>query len=87
MTEGKTRRETFRDWAAEIMVMKRRLGMEHVGLGTDGGGGIPRFVSGYRDIRDLAHLAAAMQETGFKRSEIAAYMGGNTFRVLQACIG
>ncbi len=87
MTQGKTRRETFRDWAAEIMEMKRRIGMEHVGLGTDGGGGIPRFVKGYRDIRDLAHLAAAMQETGFTREEIAAYMGGNTCRVLKACIG
>ena len=87
MTRGKTKRETFRDWAAEIMEMKRRIGMEHVGLGTDGGGGIPRFVRGYRDIRDLSHLVAAMQEAGFARSEIAAYLGGNTFRVLQACIG
>ena len=86
-TQGKTRRETFRDWATEIMEMKKRLGMEHVGLGTDGGGGIPRFVEGYRDIRDLSQLVAAMQEAGFTREEIAAYMGGNTYRVLEACIG
>lgn len=84
---GKTKRETFRDWAREIKEMKQRIGMEHVGLGTDGGGGLPRFVRGYRDIRDLSHLAAAMQEAGFRRSEIAAYMGGNTYRVLEACIG
>jgi membrane dipeptidase len=87
MTQVRAKRETFRDWANEIKEMKRRIGMEHVGLGTDGGGGIPRFVSGYRDIRDLSRLAAAMQETGFTRSEIAAYMGGNTLRVLKACIG
>jgi len=87
MTLGKTRRETFRDWAAEIMEMKRRIGMEHVGLGTDGGGGIPRFIKGYRDIRDLSQLVKAMQEAGFTREEIAAYMGGNTYRVLKACIG
>jgi membrane dipeptidase len=86
-SRGKTKRETFRDWAAEIAEMKRRIGMEHVGLGTDGGGGLPRFIDGYRDIRDLAHLAAAMQEAGFTRTEIAAYMGGNTYRVLEACIG
>jgi microsomal dipeptidase-like Zn-dependent dipeptidase len=67
--------------------MKERIGMEHVGLGTDGGGGIPRFVEGYRDIRDLSQLVAAMQEAGFTREEIAAYMGGNTYRVLEACIG
>ncbi len=87
MTQGKTKRETFRDWAAEILEMKKRIGMEHVGLGTDGGGGIPRFIQGYRDIRDLSHLVAAMQEKGFTREEIAAYMGGNTCRVLEACIG
>jgi microsomal dipeptidase-like Zn-dependent dipeptidase len=87
LTRGKTKRETFRDWAAEIMEMKKRIGMEHVGLGTDGGGGIPQFVEGYRDIRDLSRLVRAMQEAGFTREEIAAYMGGNTFRVLEACIG
>ena len=87
MTRGKTKRETFRDWAVEIAEMKKRIGMEHVGLGTDGGGGIPRFVRGYRDIRDLSHLAAAMQEAGFTREEISAYMGGNTLRVLKASMG
>jgi microsomal dipeptidase-like Zn-dependent dipeptidase len=61
--------------------------MEHVGLGTDGGGGIPRFVQDYRDIRDLSQLVKAMQDAGFSREEISAYMGGNTYRVLKACIG
>jgi len=87
LTRGNTKRETFRDWAAEILEMKKRIGMEHVGLGTDGGGGIPRFIQGYRDIRDLSLLVKAMQDTGFSREEIAAYMGGNTYRVLKACIG
>jgi membrane dipeptidase len=87
MTRGKAKRETFRDWAREIMEMKKRIGMEHVGLGTDGGGGIPRFIKGYHDIRDLTQLVKAMQEAGFTREEIAAYMGGNTYRVLKACIG
>ena len=87
MTRGKTKRETFRDWAREIMEMKKRIGMEHVGLGTDGGGGIPRFIQGYRDIRDLSRLVKAMQDTGFSREEISAYLGGNTYRVLKACIG
>lgn len=87
MTREKTKRETFSDWAREIMEMKKRIGMEHVGLGTDGGGGIPRFIQGYRDIRDLSQLVKAMQEAGFTREEIAAYMGGNTYRVLKACMG
>lgn len=86
-SRGKAKRETFRDWAREIMEMKNRIGMEHVGLGTDGGGGLPRFIEGYRDIRDLSLLVKAMQEGGFTREEIAAYMGGNTYRVLKACMG
>ena len=86
-SRGKTKRETFRDWAREIKEMKQRIGMEHVGMGTDGGGGLPRFIDGYRDVRDLVHLVSAMQEAGFTRTEIAAYMGGNTYRVLEACIG
>ena len=84
---GATTRITFSDWAKEILEMKHRLGMEHVGLGTDGGGNLPSFIEGYRDIVDLSKLAKAMQEVGFSQDEIAAYMGGNFYRVLQSCIG
>ncbi len=52
-----------------------------------GGGGLPRFIEGYRDLRDLVYLMAAMQEVGLSREEIAAYMGGNFYRVLRQCIG
>ena len=80
-------RMTFLDWANEILRMKRQLGMEHVGLGTDGGGNLPKLIEGYRDVRDLVRLVAAMQEVGLSRDEIAAYMGGNFYRVLQSYIG
>ena len=84
---ARSKRETFRDWAREIGEMKKRIGMEHVGLGTDGGGGLPKFIDGWRDVRDLVHLVGAMQEEGFTRREISAYMGGNFRRVLQKSIG
>lgn len=84
---ARSKRETFRDWAREIKEMKQRLGMEHVGLGTDGGGGLPKFIDGWRDVRDLVHLVGAMQEEGFTRQEISAYTGGNFYRVLQKSIG
>jgi len=80
-------RLTYFDWAKEILEMKRRLGMDHVGLGTDGGGHLSRLIKGYRDVRDLVHLVNAMEEIGFSRDEIAAYMGGNFYRVLRNCIG
>jgi microsomal dipeptidase-like Zn-dependent dipeptidase len=78
---------TFLDWATEILEMKKRLGMEHVGLGTDGGGGLPKLIEGYRDIKDLVHLAAAMEEVGLSQEDIRAYMGGNFYRILRTCIG
>jgi membrane dipeptidase len=80
-------RRTFLDWAREILEMKKRLGMDHVGLGTDGGGSIPRFIAGYRDVRDLPRLAEAMREVGLSAEDIKAYMGGNVYRLLQRCIG
>ncbi len=85
-TRGKTIRATFSDWAKEILEMKNRLGIEHVGLGTDGGGDLPSLMDGYRDIGDLLKLVRAMQEVGFSHAEIAAYMGGNFHRVLRSCI-
>jgi microsomal dipeptidase-like Zn-dependent dipeptidase len=84
---GSTFRKTFLDWAKEILVMKSRLGIDHVGLGTDGGPISFNLIENYRDIRDLVHLVRAMQEVGFSHGEIAAYMGGNFYRVLQSCIG
>ncbi len=83
---GSTIRVTFLDWAKEILEMKKRLGMNHVGLGTDGGGNLPGLIEGYRDVRDLAKLKVAMQEVGFSPEEIGAYMGGNFYRVLKNCI-
>jgi microsomal dipeptidase-like Zn-dependent dipeptidase len=86
-TKGTTIRVTFSDWTKEILEMKKRLGMEHVGLGTDGGGGLPGFIEGYRDICDLIKLVKAMQEVDFSVDEVGAYMGGNFYRVLRTCIG
>ncbi len=86
MVEG-FKRDTFTDWAWEIFEMKKRLGIEHVALGTDGGGQLPRLISGYRDVRDLSKLAQAMREVGLSPDDIQAYMGGNLLRVLKAHTG
>ncbi len=80
-------RTSFLDWANETLEIARHIGIEHVGLGTDGGGGLPDLIVGYESILDLPKLVEAMEEVGFKRSEIAAYMGGNIFRIIKQCIG
>ncbi len=82
-------RETFLDWAREIKAMKERFGIEHVGLGTDTGGYFKgtRLIEGYRNLLDLTKLADAMIEVGLTRTDIAAFLCGNLFRVLRECIG
>ncbi len=83
--EGK--RETFHDWALELLEMRRRLGAAHVGIGTDGGGSLPARIRGYRDVRDLVTLARSMREVGFTPEDLAAVFGGNVRRVFQHAAG
>lgn len=80
-------RKTLEDWAREILLMKGRIGIDHVGLGTDGGGNLPDLIRGYRDVRDLVHLVHAMQETGLGSEDIQKFMGGNFYRVIEECLG
>jgi microsomal dipeptidase-like Zn-dependent dipeptidase len=86
-TRPNAKRETFRDWALELLEMKRRLGVAHVGIGTDGGGSLPALIQGYRDVRDLAILARAMREVGFSAEEVTAVFGGNFRRVFEQAVG
>jgi membrane dipeptidase len=86
-TYGQWRRETLADWAREIVQMKSRLGIDHVALGTDGGGMVPRRIDSYRDYRDLHKLAAAMEAAGLSADDIHAYMRGNVMRVFKSCCG
>jgi len=57
------------------------------GIGTDGGGGLPSLIQGYRDVRDLAILARASREVGSLPTEIAAIFGGNLRRVFEQAVG
>lgn len=81
-----THRSTLKDWAEEIVQMKARLGIEHCGLGTDGGGGLPHLVSGWESIASLPQLINSIREAGLSEEEIAAYVGGNLIRLLTRCL-
>lgn len=81
-----SRRTTLRHWAEEIVLMKARFGIEHCGLGTDGGGGLPRVVDGWESIASLPALIAAMREAGLRQEDIAAFVGGNFLRILAKCL-
>ena len=75
-------RDGIDGWADEIEYLISELGYDHVGLGTDGGGGLPYLVDGYTNIRDLYALADELVARGLSPGEIHAYMGGNMVRVL-----
>jgi len=78
-------RQTFEDWAQEIKEFKNYFGIQYIGLGTDGGGGLPDYIEGWNDITDLNLLKEAMLAEGFEKREIAAFMGDNLLRVLHRC--
>ena len=69
-------------WAAEIDYLIQSLGVDHVGLGTDGGGVLPFRLVGYKNIKDLNGLAENMAAQGLSYAEIHAYMGDNIARIL-----
>ena len=79
-------RTTLADWAGEIKEIKSRLGPDHVGLGTDGGGRLPNTVAGYSHIGDLPGLIRALKEVGMIPAEIQACLGGNFERVARAVL-
>jgi microsomal dipeptidase-like Zn-dependent dipeptidase len=81
-----SQRTTIKHWADEIVLMKSRLGIEHCGLGTDGGGGLPRFVDGWKSIASLPDLFREMREAGLTQEDIAAYAGENFLRLLGKCL-
>lgn len=77
-------RTTLAAWAAETVQIKQHLGMEHVGLGTDGGGNLDRTVQGWSSIVDWPALAQALAQAGLSNADIQAYFYGNLERVLLA---
>ena len=81
-------RTTFSDWAREIQEIAGAIGIEHVGLGTDGGGigNLAPVINGYQSILDLPKLVEAMDGVGLKRRDIALYMGKNFRRVMKKCV-
>lgn len=78
-------RLTFAGWVEEINVFKTYFGIRHIGLGTDGGSGLPDMIQGWEDISDVGLLTGAMRAGGLGALEISAFMGLNFLRVFTRC--
>ena len=78
---GKADQVTVADFVDHIDYAVQRIGIGHVGIGSDfdGGGGF----SGWRDAGESANLTVEMVRRGYSQVEIAALWGDNFLRVLR----
>jgi membrane dipeptidase len=70
-------------YADQIVAMTKRLGADHVGVGTDMFG-LPRSV--IPSYAEYAQLPDVLAKRGLKPAEIEALLGGNYIRVLRQAI-
>ena len=78
---GKADQVTVPDFVDHIDYAVQRIGIDHVGIGSDfdGGGGF----SGWRDAGESANLTIELVRRGYGAAEIAALWGGNFLRVMR----
>ena len=78
---GKADQVKVGDFVDHIDYAVQRIGIGHVGIGSDfdGGGGF----SGWRDAGDSANLTVELVRRGYSPDEIAALWGGNFLRVMR----
>ena len=60
----------------------RRIGVDHVGIGTDFNHG--SGVEGYKDASEALNVTLGLLERGYSDEEIAKIWGGNFLRVFRA---
>jgi membrane dipeptidase len=72
---------TVADIADHVDYAVKRMGIEHVGIGTDfdGGGG----VKGFMHIGQAPNLTAELARRGYGRAELAKIWGGNVLRLMR----
>jgi membrane dipeptidase len=73
---------TLKDYVDHIDYIAKRIGPDHVGVGTDfnHGSGVP----GFKDEGEAANVTRELVARGYSEAQIDAIWGGNFLRVLQA---
>ncbi|MFA4081368.1 dipeptidase [Mycobacteroides salmoniphilum] len=74
------------DFARHALHIASRVGVGHLGIGTDGNGG-PATMAKYRGPQDHSIIRAGLTAAGFSDADCAAIMGGNALRVFTAVCG
>jgi membrane dipeptidase len=73
-------RPTLQDAADHIDHMKKVMGIDHIGIGSDfdGGGGL----NGIDDVSEMPNITAELLKRGYSEKDIRKIWGGNLMRVL-----
>jgi membrane dipeptidase len=70
------------DYVDHLTYVVERLGIDHVGIGTDFDHGAG--IVGYRDAGDAPNLTRVLLERGYSADDLAKIWSGNFMRVLRA---
>ena len=73
---------TLSDLVDHLDYIARRIGVEHVGIGSDFDHGAG--VTGFDSEADAANVTAELLRRGYTREQVAAIWGGNFLRVVRA---
>jgi membrane dipeptidase len=75
-------RATLDDYLDHLGYVIERIGIDHVGIGTDFDHGAG--IIGYRDASEARNLTRALLERGYSAEDVAKIWSGNFMRVLRA---
>ena len=73
---------SIEDVLNHIDYISKRIGVEHVGIGSDYDG-IDKYLTGLEDVSKMPALTAGLAERGYSDEEIAKIMGGNYLRIIE----
>lgn len=80
--QAQVKRATLADFVDHIDYVAKRIGVEHVGIGSDFDHG--SGVDGFDGERDAPNVTAELLKRGYTQEQIAGIWGGNFLRVLRA---
>jgi len=75
-------RASLDDYLDHIDYVVRRIGVDHVGIGTDFDHGAG--IVGFKDASEATNVTRGLLERGYSDTDIAKIWSGNFLRVLRA---
>ena len=72
---------TVKDLVDHIDHVVKRIGVDHVGIGTDFDGG--GDIEGCKDVSEMPHITEELVRRGYTEEEIEKIWGGNIMRILR----